>query len=114
MASPEPALAQAAVDACVLEVGEAALLEWSDYDDNSSSAEAAADVWLHGIHIHSSLPSTFAAFLVWWAPAGGLSRTLWFSDVVLQGGYNALTATGAAVYAAGALSRNFVLVGTHA
>lgn len=108
VASSLPALAEAAAGACVLEVGDSGLLLWS----NDTISAAAMNVWLHGVHVHAgngvSARSTVASRLVSWQPVPSANRTLWLSEVTLQGGAVGLAAGmssgGAAVYAAGARS----------
>lgn len=100
VASALPALAEAAGDACVLEVGEAGLMQWP----GGSSANTTADVWLHGIHVHASSGTSKLVSLVRTGSAGSSPPlTAWLSSVTLQGGSVALSAANdTAVYAAGA------------
>ena len=75
-----------------------------DADFLTASGDGTGDVWLNNVYVRaprgggSAARLSYAALLDW----GRAGATLWLTVCTLQGGETALSAAGAAVYAAGA------------
>ena len=75
-----------------------------DSDFLTASGDGTGDVWLNNVYVRaprgggSAARLSYAALLDW----GRAGATLWLTVCTLQGGETALSAAGAAVYAAGA------------
>ena len=75
--------------------------------------EAPADVWFHGFHLVTSVPSSYVPH-IYWSPAS--AARLWMTAVAMQGGGSDsmcvdLVGTQGQSYIGGALSKSPQLVG---